>query len=97
MRKPEKSGCGPRTIPPFSYVKSSLTEYRLLKMPCCKQLVNWIEPWRPQFCPACGKTIPRKIDIVFPALHGPADLLFYFGRITYYLNAQHEFVLGALR
>lgn len=29
--------------------------FRLVQMPCCGQLLCWINPRRPNFCPECGK------------------------------------------
>jgi hypothetical protein len=31
--------------------------FRLFHMPCCKEMVCWIMPRYPTFCPRCGKHI----------------------------------------
>lgn len=30
-------------------------EFRLVHMPCCGQLLCWVNPRRPNYCPECGK------------------------------------------
>jgi len=31
--------------------------FRLIHMPCCGQLVCWINPRIPNYCPECGKSV----------------------------------------
>jgi hypothetical protein len=31
--------------------------FRLFKMPCCNQMVCWVQPRLPAYCPMCGKAV----------------------------------------
>lgn len=31
-------------------------KFRLFKMPCCGQLLCWVNPRLPTFCPECGRS-----------------------------------------
>jgi len=35
--------------------------FRLFRMPCCGQLVCWVNPRSPNFCPECGTNVFLKI------------------------------------
>jgi len=35
--------------------------FRLLEMPCCHQLVCWVNPRLPTFCPECGTFILAEV------------------------------------
>jgi hypothetical protein len=37
---------------PREYVK-----FKLLEMPCCGQLLCWVNPRMPNYCPECGKSV----------------------------------------
>jgi hypothetical protein len=34
-----------------------VVKFRLLRMPCCGQLLCWVNPRLPNFCPECGKGV----------------------------------------
>lgn len=31
--------------------------FRLVRMPCCEQLLCWVNPRLPNFCPECGRRV----------------------------------------
>lgn len=31
--------------------------FRLIEMPCCRQLLCWVNPRLPNYCPECGKFV----------------------------------------
>jgi hypothetical protein len=31
--------------------------FRLVRMPCCSQLLCWVNPRYPNYCPECGKYV----------------------------------------
>jgi hypothetical protein len=31
--------------------------FRLMQMPCCGQLLCWVNPRHPNYCPECGKYV----------------------------------------
>lgn len=31
--------------------------FRLFEMPCCGQLICWVNPRMPNYCPECGKFV----------------------------------------
>ena len=35
--------------------------FRLIRMPCCGQLLCWVNPRLPTHCPECGKTVYTKL------------------------------------
>ena len=43
-----------RTIPAIQHEKVC---FRLFKMPCCGQMLCWINPRLPNCCPECGSKI----------------------------------------
>jgi hypothetical protein len=36
-------------------MRSERIVFRLFQMPCCGQLLCWVNPRLPNFCPECGK------------------------------------------
>jgi hypothetical protein len=32
-------------------------KFRLIHMPCCHQLICWVNPRRPMYCPECGTRV----------------------------------------
>jgi len=34
-----------------------LVKFRLFKMPCCGQMLCWVNPRTPNYCPECGKFV----------------------------------------
>lgn len=37
--------------------------FRLIKMPCCKHLLCWVNPRLPNYCPECGTEIIGKVNM----------------------------------
>ncbi len=35
--------------------------FRLMRMPCCGQLLCWVNPRIPNYCPECGKKVFEKV------------------------------------
>ena len=42
-------------------VTNELVIFRLIKTPCCGQLLCWVNPRFPNFCPECGSAVYPKI------------------------------------
>jgi len=36
---------------------NEVVQFRLLHMPCCKTLICWVNPRRPNYCPECGERV----------------------------------------
>ena len=47
-----------------------LVRFRLFKMPCCGQLLCWLNPRLPNFCPECGAQIYMKMKHLKPLSEG---------------------------
>jgi hypothetical protein len=41
-----------------------LVKFTLYQMPCCGQLLCWVNPRRPNHCPECGTAVPGIRDHV---------------------------------
>jgi hypothetical protein len=35
--------------------------FRLIRMPCCGQVLCWVNPRFPNFCPECGKSVSATV------------------------------------
>ncbi len=46
--------------------KKSAAHFRLIQMPCCGQLLCWVNPRIPNYCPECGKFVYADIKQVKP-------------------------------
>lgn len=40
---------------------TELIEFRLFRMPCCKQLLCWVNPRLPNRCPECGERVYQQL------------------------------------
>jgi hypothetical protein len=45
----------------MSRLLTEMIKFRLLRMPCCGQLVCWVNPRWPNHCPECGTRIYPQI------------------------------------
>lgn len=36
-------------------MQTEFVKFQLIQMPCCGQLLCWVNPRLPNFCPECGK------------------------------------------
>lgn len=36
--------------------------FRLIHMPCCGQLLCWVNPRLPNYCPECGQHVMHKLQ-----------------------------------
>jgi len=36
-------------------MQTEFIRFRIFKMPCCGQLLCWVNPRLPNYCPECGK------------------------------------------
>lgn len=41
-------------------------KFRLIHMPCCGQLVCWVNPRLPNFCPECGRQVLTELRHLHP-------------------------------
>jgi hypothetical protein len=44
--------------------------FRLFQLPCCGQLLCWLNPRLPNFCPECGKLIFYEMQHTAPISEG---------------------------
>jgi hypothetical protein len=48
--------------------------FRLMRMPCCGQLLCWVNPRYPNYCPECGKYVFDQIKSCVLVLDSAAML-----------------------
>lgn len=36
-------------------------QFRLIQTPCCKQMLCWVNPRLPNFCPECGTNVMARV------------------------------------
>jgi DNA-directed RNA polymerase subunit RPC12/RpoP len=36
-------------------------KFRLIQMPCCGQMLCWVNPRLPNYCPECGERVLMKL------------------------------------
>lgn len=41
---------------------SQVVKFRLFRMPCCGQLLCWVNPRLPNHCPECGNKVFSKLQ-----------------------------------
>lgn len=39
----------------------AMIHFRLIQMPCCGQMLCWVNPRLPNFCPECGERVLMKL------------------------------------
>ena len=49
---------------------NEIVKFRLFSMPCCGQLLCWLNPRFPNYCPECGKHIYLEIKHLKPVSEG---------------------------
>jgi hypothetical protein len=37
--------------------------FRVIQMPCCNHILCWVNPRLPTFCPECGSSVIRGIQV----------------------------------
>jgi hypothetical protein len=37
--------------------------FRLFQMPCCEELLCWVQPRIPAYCPMCGKSVWAQLKL----------------------------------
>lgn len=59
---------------------NELVRFRLWQMPCCGQLLCWLNPRLPNYCPECGKQVYHDMKHLVPLSQG--DKLLNVGEFT---------------
>jgi hypothetical protein len=56
--------------------------FRLIKMPCCGQLLCWVNPKFPNYCPECGNNIMLTVKQRVTFTDDKAELHTHYGDLS---------------